>query len=728
MLTPTTSKHPVVIDPVELARVLSLYESGQYIQAYDLARSNGPIEAWTGTAARIVAGRLAMNLGAHRVAVALHFRAWRDDPTNTEATYYHARAIFSRQGPLRAWAYFRKVGELPEASDEIRADWYATHAVVLGHLRDFDAADAWMARAETARPEWPWVQIERAHLLEHEDRYEDSLAASRLALHFQPWYRPAVQAVARTLQLLRRDREAVDLLVEASARIESGAIAAQLAGIQEEMGHYEDSRRNFERFAELSPMIDKETRKWLAARRSDTAYHCGDLAKAAEFARESLDPFFLKLADRLDAPGEDTRRVTLDVPFVRQHHQTCAPATLAAISRFWSMPADHLEVAEAICYDGTPDHRERSWAETNGWVTREFTVTREAAVALIDRGIPFTLTTIETMSGHLQAVTGYDARRGTILIRDPTLPNSGEAFADGLLERYRSTGPRGMALVPKAREDLFAGLELPDASLFDDLYQMQISLRDHDRTRAIMVFETMKTKDPAHRLTLNGQRLLAIYDADPAAILATIERLLDLFPDDANLLLGKLACLRDFAQRDERLALLKTICENPKSDPIFQRQYAQDLMADAREHATAERLFRRVLRLRPLDDMAVYAVANIAWDRGDHDDSFALYRVAACLDDKDEGLARAYFIAARLLRRTEETLRFLEARARRFAKQSSRPARTLYWALSLFERMPEAFEVLDQAHKVRPDDGDLLLFTAEAHIQHGDFCPRERSP
>src|SRR4029078_11346090 len=98
---------------------------------------------------------------------------------------------------------------------------------------------------------------------------------------------------------------------------------------------------------------------------------------------------------RLEKGGGRGKRVGLKVGFVRQHHMTCAPATLSAISRFWSMPADHLEVAEAICYDGTPAHSERRWAEDHGWATVEFSVTWDAARALIDRGVPFTLTTVE---------------------------------------------------------------------------------------------------------------------------------------------------------------------------------------------------------------------------------------------------------------------------------------------------------------------------------------------
>ena len=85
------------------------------------------------------------------------------------------------------------------------------------------------------------------------------------------------------------------------------------------------------------------------------------------------------------------------------------PFSGAAISSFWKRPAEHLNVAEEICYDGTPSHSQRTWAEKNGWIPREFTVTWDSAVELLDRGVPFTLTITFTALAHLQAIAGYDA-------------------------------------------------------------------------------------------------------------------------------------------------------------------------------------------------------------------------------------------------------------------------------------------------------------------------------
>jgi tetratricopeptide (TPR) repeat protein len=400
MLQTPVLKHPgftaVNLDPIR-----DLYVRGFGIQAYAAAQHLGPLHTWTGTAARVLAGRLAWVLGAPRLGTWLHLRAWRQDPDDPEARYYFARTRLDRRGPLAAWYSLQQSGVLPAAPAELHADWLALHASVLGRLRDFEAADSWLARAIETCPNQPWIYVEQSGLLELEDRYEESLQAARHALELRPWYRPAVQAVTHALQLLDRDREALNLLTDADRQMESGPVTLQLAVLQTELSRYHDARQSYTRALELLPLLEKDFAKWIHARRSDVVYYCGDLAEAAAIAKQVGEPFYDQLAERLADPACESQRVLLDVGFVRQHHQTCAPATLAALSRYWNMPVEHLDVAEAICYDGTPDHRERHWAETNGWTTREFTVTWESAIALIDRGVPFTLTTVDPASAHL---------------------------------------------------------------------------------------------------------------------------------------------------------------------------------------------------------------------------------------------------------------------------------------------------------------------------------------
>ncbi len=183
--------------------------------------------------------------------------------------------------------------------------------------------------------------------------------------------------------------------------IESCHVASQLAVIQTELGRHADALASWERVRSLAPLTEKAVVEWWEARMSNAHYLCGDLPRAADCASRVNNGFFEKMAERLACPPRDGRRVVLPVEFVRQHHMTCAPATLSALSRFWGMPVDHLELAATICYDGTPNHVERYWAESNGWHVREFRVTWKISCEMLDRSIPFTVSTVETQSAHL---------------------------------------------------------------------------------------------------------------------------------------------------------------------------------------------------------------------------------------------------------------------------------------------------------------------------------------
>ena len=56
-----------VISPEQRQAVFALYDQGLYLQAYELARSFAPLHEWRGTDARILAGRMAGNLGSQRL-------------------------------------------------------------------------------------------------------------------------------------------------------------------------------------------------------------------------------------------------------------------------------------------------------------------------------------------------------------------------------------------------------------------------------------------------------------------------------------------------------------------------------------------------------------------------------------------------------------------------------------------------------------------------------------
>jgi tetratricopeptide (TPR) repeat protein len=798
----------VLLAPEQRERIFKLYNAGLYLQAYRFAEAIGPLRNWRGTEARVLAGRMAGNLGSGRMSNWHFVHAWRSDRANPEAMWFFARYLLGAQGPLAAWNFVRAHEFPSHAPNELQSHWCSQHAAILGFLRDFDAADQWLAKAEAIGVQ-AWTCLERAGLYSLEDRHDEAESAARRALELHPWYRPAVQWVAHFLLQKERDQEALELLTQATTRLESSALFCQLASLQIELQRYDDALASLDNAERTAPLMDKSLKQWLDARRCDLACHKGYYGKAIEYARNAAVAarrqfasaetgikfkFYENLAKILESktsevsrtsdisgsdqnaqPGEGyCKRVVIPVGYIRQHHRTCAPATMVSIANFWRMPADHLEIAAEISYAGTPHYSQRKWAHDHGWFTKEFTLTWDSAVALIDRGIPFTLTTCEVTSAHLQAVIGYDGLRRTLIIRDPGDRHKVEIAFDAMLQRYRSSGPRAMAMVPGAQKENLESLPLPDENLYDQLHRLELALKDHRRDEAGRIAEALLLREqeswahhthgsdaPAwecvasdapgvptqergneladsrgneladslttlpHFLALTAKRALAIYDTDLPEELNCTEQLLQLFPDDLQLGFARTNLLSVLGRYSQRLEILQTMAQKGQSDPACWQQYALELSADARQHPQALYLLRRAIRANPMLARAYTTLARIRSAQRKFEVALQLYHFAAALEEKDEFIAQDYFFEARAQGKTEQAMQFLQSRFERLGLQSGHPARTLYFAHLQQGRYADAFNVLQRALTMRPDDGELLTYAAEAHMHLGDFAKAE---
>lgn len=697
------------------SRAERLCDLGLYLQVQPMLES---LERHPSVPVRMMAIRALAHLGARRLAESRILRLWRANPGDPWAAVGYLRAQCYRRGPHRAWRQFEVFPAGGEVSAECLADFQSLRAYTLGSLRDFKAARAAHAEARRLDPKTAWPMVEWAHVCEMADCYHEGLSAADEALEMSPGYRPAIQVKAHLLSLVGQEDEALELLRRSARVSESGALHAQLLDFEIEQSHYREAWETLDRCAALHPLGDKTIATWLAAERTDLALKLDRPEEAMRHAGEVGTDFYRRIAARLAGGGVSGRRVLLPVGFVRQHFRTCAPATLAALSAYWSHPADHMEIAEQICYDGTPNHSERSWAEDQGFIVREFTVDWTTARALIDAGIPFTLTTTWPGGAHLQAVIGYDELRGTLLIRDPFKRLHGEFEAMPLFDSHRSTGPRGMVLLPPTAAGRIAAIELPEATLWDGYHGVMTALKSHARDVALVRAGQIEAQNPAHRLALAARRALATYDGDEAGVLAATEGLLAQFPDDINLQLSKAASLSLLGAREHQISWLAGIAERAGAEPLSIVSYAQLLGQDGRELPRAAALLQRVLDRIPAEASAWYAIANVLWDQGAKDRSIAHYRIAACLSDTDENYAVAYFRAAHFVRQTEPGLDFLRQRVDRLGRKSPYPLMTLFNQLEMLERTEQAFRLLVQGLAERPDDADLLLFAGEANLRY----------
>ena len=712
------------MEPVDLDKLVVLMREERMLSAAALVGRVENACAQPFGVDRTEVARLAHWVGAPRLSRLLHILNYRNDRADGRRFVYFCYAYLCSRGALPVMRAIRERLETdPTLSETDRSDLLALQAWLYVHFRDFETANRHLKHADELTPSRPWLQVQRAGVLAADDRYEEALEWARRSLEEHPFYRPGVLEVCDLLVMLNREDEVEALLSEADKATENSAYAVRLVNFYSEREDHVRAMAFLDRYETLTPWREKDSEEWLNGRRADLFILGDDMDAALAHAEKAGEGFHEKLAAQLRLEeNKNGKRVRLPVPFVRQHNVTCAPATLAALCRYWDREAPHLEIAEQICYDGTPMYHERCWAQEQGFHTREFEVTWSIVGEVIDRGIPFTLGTIEPTSAHLQAVIGYDSRAGLMIMRDPTYAHYTESLAEAFLKDYGGSGPRGMLLLPASEAHRLEGLDLPASDLYDAFHELNGALEEHDREKAEEFLKQMEVEDPDHRLTWWARRALAFYDRNPNRRMECGEKLAEMFPDDVSI---RYACFQSrihLRTSEEQRVFLKEELDREDPHPVFAMEYARNLAADGRVSSDARRALLHAHRLMPRDADVILGLAQLAWEARELETAFEYYRLAACAEDRKEYYASAYFDAARRINRPGEALDFLRSRVRSSGSKSSGPAIALAEAYESLEREEDAFAVLDEALARMPDDGDLLLFTAGRHGFYGQLA------
>lgn len=721
-LLPLTSREDrITPDPDRVATFLSLYDRGKYLDLYQQATAIAPLQRWHGPEAMVLAFRLCNNIGQPRTAALMILRARRLFPDHPEVLVHGGYSEMMRGGPLASWQWTDKALARKNLPPETRADLLAMKADVCGTFRDFENGWRFLNEAQSIAPESPWIRQQRASLLMDQHQFAEAETAAREALALRPWYRPTVQMLARILHFQNRAPEAIALLAEACQHLQSSAVLMQLITMRRETEDYDQMLGQLEQLREMQALSEPAFNEWVDQRILDAFVLKGERIRAAEHAEKLDADAYRDMALRLRDTNIPWVRVKLPVRFVAQQHNTCGPATLAALAQFMGLPIEQTQIIDAICYDGTYDFTERRWCTANGFAVREFAVTWDAARLLLDAGVPFALATVEAMSGHQQAVIGYDTLRESLLIQDPGEPHYREVNASGFLDRYKMTGPRGMVIVPRDRADWLASLGLPESEWFDESYEFALALEAYRREDAVRIIERMEERDPQHRAVVLSKISLASFDGNTPARCQAVSGLVSLFPQSGRAHFMHLMSLRELGTREERIKAAKTANEIEHWDPIFLKELAVEECVDSRKSKEALRLLQNAHLVMPSDASIIWELGKWA-DRQDQQ-SLALdcFRFAAALAEKQEGYARGWFGAACVYGVREQALEWLRKRVENLGERSSAPYITLISCLDSLNRNTEGMRVLEEACVRHPNDGELLLFASREWCSAGQL-------
>ncbi|MEY1662542.1 tetratricopeptide repeat protein [Isoalcanivorax beigongshangi] len=684
------------------------YRQGRFRAVWDaLVAHAGEPARWQDPSVMVLGARALNHLGRSRTAEYLILRAQRLRPQHYEQRYYYAAYRLNNDGPWATLGHLRAIGEQLDGADrDLASSWLALYSSIFASYRDWERAQDYLDQAKTIWPESPWLCTQQASLLERQDRYQEALEL--LAAVAQPEL-SQLRSYFELLILMDRRDDAKAVMAQGLQRFQSVDLWLRHYDLLLEDGERDEALAALEQARALIPELPSGSVDSMVSYRDyEICYERGEVDEAITRLAGQKNHFLKTVRENLLAAPADAPAKQLAVGFVRQHHMTCAPATFAALARYFGHPFEHLEIAEAICYDGTPATTERRWISELGWTVREFELTPEVLCQLIDRDIPVALGTVDPGNAHLQAIVGYDLRKGVYFIRDPFSPLISEMLIQGTHERYAATGPRCMVMLPPERAADLADLELPAEQLYDHYYALQMALSAHDRDAAQHHLQALCAAGPDHRLALWGQRSLANYDDDYGSALAAVEALRARYPDDLNLMVSQAHLLEELGREEEQRTFLRTQIDGGHRHPVLLQTGVDALRFDHRHETQTRAWLEEVLRKDPTRASALYALAGLLWDQGEHAAAYELYWLCTTLEDKSEHFAQSYFKAARYMRDTERALAWLRRRHDTLGRQAAGPSITLAQMLDLLERTPEANTIYEQALTRHPDDVGLL--------------------
>lgn len=705
-----------VPDPTAALRaVKALYDEGRYADALRAAPWSD-LREWPGTHGRVLAGRLARRLGAPRLSQALRVRAYRDAPSDAEAAYFMADVIYARRGAWHCLEWLRA-----RRDDFARTgDLVLLEARSLAVLRDFERAHLRLEEAGTLACDGAWIESERAFVAELEDRVPEAIAITEAALERWPAYRPLVAHRAALLASAGRPEDALAALDDARVA-QSWELLHQRAELAHSLRRYDACERDLEAARAAALLLEPRVARFLASALAEAAYLCSAHRRAEAHARATKSPFGERFAEALAKleDGAPPPRVELaGVVHIRQHHVTCMPASLAMVCAYHGDPADHVQIADDICYAGTPLHRAARWARERGHAVRQLDVDFDRARTLIDAGFPFVLSTARTAGAHSNVVIGYDLPRRSLLVRDPGTPSLVE-IAEETLEAQAWHGPHGLVVASAARAAELDAIELGESpAWWEASLGVSAALDAHDVARARALLAELEARAPASQHLHVAACALARYEGRAKDHLAHLDALLALHPDTPAWILQRGEAMRGHAPVEERLAWWARV--EHLDDAALLESLAEDLRHEVAGQARARRLLRRALRLAPDSAMAHHVLADLRASRGEDDlGVLESYRFGACLALGHEHFLQAYFEHARACGRDEEALALVRRCAEEAEDRATGPARVLF-ELHLDAGNPErGVEVLEELAARRPHDGDLALLLVRAHTSAG---------
>lgn len=727
-------------------RVLALYEAGRFLDAHALTR-----EAWRYDAVSlgldvdelVLAARLAVRLGSPRRHALLMRLAHQRAPGSPEIELHRQRSFRHGSSFLEAR---RMLDGVPDGPPMLRSDWRGSLSMHLGSLRDFELAQDQLASARAGEHDPAWLDACAAMVALQRDATSEADALALAA-----WERaPGRPSTARALMAVRakqgRALEAAELLLRCmegggqSFEVLMIAVVALLTAAQATTGEAAatTARRALaaaEPLERLAPLADTKLLQTFAFMRAEAARLLGDHELVARHAQHAASPFYADVAARL-ARGDGGARTILPHHRVAQRHDTCLPASVATCAGVLGLDVDQDALAGEVTWGGTALWRVLEHAARRGWQTRVFTVEKDIATALLERGLPFVVSLFGPEIGHACAAVGFDLAMGTLILHDPAGPSTRELLLDKLHVGQAPLGPLGLLLAPP-------GLDLEELTWPEqDVQRIRLEIeRRVEHQGAREAAELARSLPAEGELATYVRTLMGLLEGRPHAVLDELQALARRHPETSALQTMVVRCVEEIGNPALMVEQLEAQVLHRHRAGVESRQawfevpagvvarYAALLQGTA-EVSRAEHMLHEALWREGSSSACMGVLADLTWSTHRFDEALWAYRWASTLAPDSEPAARAYAWALKKRGQRARGLAWLRARAEHARSLAASRAEPWVSWVQMLEEFGEPARALEEAERAvaepDPSRGDQA-FAARLLARYGRHEPAARA-
>jgi tetratricopeptide (TPR) repeat protein len=698
--------------------IKDLCKVGLYLDALTKAESEwGPINSWDSPEKVLIAIRLYMNLGGDRKSDALLLTLWRKDKHCPDLLNRVLFYKLNKLGPILANEFLKEHEQIILTVEKYKPDLLGFKSIIQKIFKNFSKADNLLDKGIIIDPSNSWLTSLKIQLL-NEQLGSDG-AKEQAEKHFDAYPSPYnLRVLSNIITKADGVSASIDFYEKHINRYQSANVWLEFAQLLASNHDWPKCEYAIKQFESTRIIKDKCEEQFLLSWKGQIAIHYQNIDKAIDILSSHKGSYWKVVTENLKQSKGTLNRKIIDVPFLKQEHMTCAPTTLAALCQYWGKDFNSKDIADKICFDGTPDRKERQWLRDNDFHFREFELESDLAYSLIEHDIPFALVTTHGFSAHIQAIIGFNKQVGTLYVMDPSYSIMQEILTKETIESEAYSGARCIAFVPSEKSYLLSPFNFPASELYTLWDTYSNAEEKNDYITAKTALSSLITIDPDHRITLSAERNFAVWNNETTKILELNNKLLDKYANESLLLNSKYYCLRDLGKRDEGLTLLSDYLDSNVSLDLLGTLFGQIYDTNAHEALTIKSL-SQLKALGSYSAHSHWSIANYYWSQQSFEIATEHYLYAYCLDETSSIYIESYFKASRYLKKETESIEFLMDRFNKYKIRSAMPAISLFKAYELLDQEHIGIDYLFEALNIHPDDTDLINYLSNKLIERG---------